>query len=570
MRKRYLILTALIFVLIGIAACVPAPTAAPTAPTATAAPQATEAPKPTEPPKPTAAPAQPTMAAAQPAATAKPATAPAQAAGPDPAKIKEVLTTGYAVDAETFDPHYTRGTGTGAMTSLIYEQLVTRDTDTMELKPMLAVSWKNVDPLTWEFKLRQGVKFQNGEAFDAESVKASFARMTRKDLNTLAKSFIEGVYDSIEIVDPYTVRIKTKNPDPYWVSRIAPEGVNMIPPKWAASTDDKTMAQKPVGSGPYRLVEFVPGDRTVLERNESYWGDKPPTKRLVWKTIPEIRTRIAALQRGEIDIARDLEPDSVALVEKDANLKIFTQPNPSPYKIIFNVSQKGPDYMQDKRVRQALNYAVDKKALIKGLFNGMATEYFSVVSREMNDYAPGTPYDYNPDKAKKLLADAGYPNGFETEIWVATNKWQMGEEAVQAIADYFAKVGVKAKVHTAEWAVYQTQASSFKIPTMFYYPHANRMWESDLYLGFFLPERQRWAYLIPPTDVQDLIRKSEQEFDDQKRDALSKQAQLKLWDEAPYLTLYEINYILGMNKKVQNYKMSADGTDRFRQAYIEN
>ncbi len=530
------------------------------------------APTPTSAPsKGAAAPAAPPLAAAQPAATVAPVAAggPAPTGSPDPTRIKDTLTVGYGVDAETFDPHYTRGTGTAAMTSLVYEQLVTRDPKTMELKPMLALSWKNLDPRTWEFKLRQGVKFQNGEEFDAESVKVSFDRMTRSNINSIAKSFIEGIYDAVEIVDPYTVRIRTKEADPLWLSRIAPEGVNMIPPKWARSTDDKTMAQKPVGSGPYKLLEFVPGDRSVLERFDGYWGEKPPTQRLVWKTIPDVRTRLAALQRGEVDMAKDLTEELVQIVEKDPNLKVHYSPNTSTHKIVFNVSQSGPKYLQDKRVRQALNHAVDKPALIKGLFDGKASEYHSVIVKEMAEYRAGQPYEYNPEKARKLLAEAGYPDGFETEIWVAIAKWPMAEQVVQAVADYFGKVGVRAKIRTAEWAVYQQQASSHKMPTMFYYPHVNRMWEPDNTLGYFLAERKRWNYYLPPESTQELIRKAAQEFDEKKRRDLYIQAQTALWEDTPYLTLWQPNYIFGMSKKLQGFIQSPDGTDRFRNAYVE-
>jgi peptide/nickel transport system substrate-binding protein len=520
---------------------------------------------PTSAPKPAtgAAPTQP--ASAQKSAQAAPSGAP-----PASAKIKDTLTVGYSVSAEHFDAHRMRGNTTDSLQGLVYERLVTRDRETMELKPELALSWKNLDPTTWEFKLRQGVKFHNGEPFDAESVRFSFDRMVRPDANNSAKSYILGIYDSVEIVDPYTLRMKTKIPDPLWPARVAAKPLNLMPAKWGATTDEKDMAAKAVGTGPYRLMEYVPGDRSVLERNEEYWGEKGASKTLIWKTIPDVRTRLAALQRGEVDLIDNLTPELIPTVEKDSNLQIYKEMGSLTHKLIFNVSQNvKPAYLQDKRVRQALNHAVDKPALNKGLYNGMGQEFLSVLSMQMADYVAGQAYEYNPDKAKKLLAEAGYPNGFETEVWVPTARYLMGEQAVQAIADYFGKVGVKAKIMTAEWGVYNPKASAHQMETMYYYPFSVQLWEADQILGYFLKERARFNYYLPAESTQVIIRKASQEFDSQKRRDLVLQAEKLLWDETPWLSLYQLPEIYGTNKKVKGFKVTPDQLAHYAKAYVE-
>src|SRR5215468_8031638 len=185
----------------------------------------------------------------------------------------------------------------------IFESLLERD-QSLKLVPALAAEMpKLVAPTTWEVKLRRGVKFHNGEEFTAESVKFTIERVINSKLNTLGKlTWPPSFGQEVQIVDPYTVRITSRIPDPMLPSRLAAESMNMAPPKALADYREKFVTDRFIGTGPFRLAEYVVGDRVVVEANPGYWGPKPPSQRIVWQVIPDAATRLAALQRGDVDV----------------------------------------------------------------------------------------------------------------------------------------------------------------------------------------------------------------------------------------------------------------------------
>ena len=242
----------------------------------------------------------------------------------------------------------------------IYDQLVWLTSD-MKIDPKLAESWRNLNPLNWEIKLRKGVKFTNGEAFNADAVIESFKHMTRPQSQERARF---QSWESISKVDDYTLRVKTVSPDPRFVTVLV--SLLIMPPQ-VLKTDPNSLADKPIGTGPFKLAEWVKGERIVLDANPDHWRGKPKLDRLVFKAIPEASARMAALQAGQADLILNVPPESVPLIERGANTKLIWVPSTRNVTIIFD--QRSAPF-NDVRVRQAMNYAVDKESINRNILGG--------------------------------------------------------------------------------------------------------------------------------------------------------------------------------------------------------
>ncbi len=329
----------------------------------------------------------------------------------------------------------------------LYDALVTWDPkDIGKVMPELAVSWKSVNPTTWQFKLRQGVKFHNGEPFNAEAAKFTIDRLITKGVHQVYGGF--ATIERVDVVDPYTVNVVTSKPDPILVKRFAGYGGQMLPPQYIKQVDWKEFAAKPVGTGPYKFVEWVKDDRVVLEANDAYWRGAPKIKRVVWRPIPDNFARVAALVRGEAQLITKVLPDHVPQIEKAGCCRVEHTLTNLVTVYLIN-AQKGP--LANTRLRQALNYAVDKDKIIKELYNGYAIPIGSGIPNTDFGFDPSIkPYPYDPPRAKKLLAEAGYGAGVDIEIQSGNGIHLNDRQLTEAVAAMVADVGVRAKVGVLE------------------------------------------------------------------------------------------------------------------------
>jgi len=481
---------------------------------------------------------------------------------------KPTLTIGFPSSPETIDPHQLRSVLSGSIIGLMGEGLAVRDPQTMEVKPLLAESWKNVNPTTWEFKLRRGVKFHNGEDFNAECVKFTIERAIGSKLNTLAKlTWPPSFGQEVQIVDPYQVRITTKVPDPMVPSRLAAESLNMMPAKGLAEYKDKFVTDRFIGTGPFKFGEYVVGDRVVVEANPGYWGAKPPTQKVVWQVIPDAATRLAALQRGDVDLMLNLPIPLAPNVESDSNLRVYSELSSLTHGILLNARETPA--LKDRRVRQALNMAVDRQAIIKNLYAGRGALLNTVTGRGVaNTFDPG-PYPYDPAKAKALLVEAGLPNGFEFNLWQSIGRWTLAEETAQVIAGYWDKVGVKTKVNLLEWAEYNKRSAAGQFKDGFYYAFINGTWDASYTVQRFKPDFQTFRYFDASGELLKAIQEYERTFDAKRRKDLGAQALKGLHDEAVWLFLWQLDNLFGLSKKVKGFKMRADDFVWVRDTYVE-
>ncbi|MHB1103684.1 MAG: ABC transporter substrate-binding protein [Devosia sp.] len=365
------------------------------------------------------------------------------------------LTVGSANMPDTLDPGRDHSNVGSQFYYNSFDTLVEKDHTISEAKflPGLALSWTLVEPTTMEFKLREGVTFQNGEAMTADDVVFSLNRMfqaTFPPYQVRAKDRLNN-FESAEKVDDFTVRVHAKRPEPLWETLMNMQQVMIIPedytkglsgdPKVAEDTDYEAFALAPIGTGPYKTAEFIPSERLVWERYDGFWGDAAPFEKVTVRAIPEMATRITALKNGEVDIITNLPPDQLSLIEADSTLKVEGMVTPLFHILIFNTLN---EKMADPKFRRALSLAVDRETLNQALWLGKAVVPSSHTFPQFGAlYMPELKtFEYDLDEAKKLLVESGY-KGEEIRLDTFSVYYTNGLLAMQAIQEMWAAIGVK-------------------------------------------------------------------------------------------------------------------------------
>lgn len=357
----------------------------------------------------------------------------------------DVLRVGVADMPDNMDPIRGAGNATIRIQYNVFETLIQADQkNSSALKPMLATEWKRIDDHTLEMTLRKGVKFHNGDEMTAKDVVFSFERLNEKiEGSELAASLLSSIKE-VKKVDDYKVRFITSNNDPILEQRIASSwGSWIVPADYISKAGNDEFAAKPIGTGPYKVVSYSP-EKVVLERFDDYWGEKPEAKRIEFVNYPETSARMTALITGEVDIITQLPPDQVSVIENESNLTVKGLNISNIHMLVYNTSY-GP--LKDKKLRQALNLAIDRQKLADTLWGGKAIvpkghQYLEFGDMYMSDYpAP----EYNLEKAKQLVAESSY-NGETLEYELKSNYYTFANEAAQVIVNMWKEIGVNAKV----------------------------------------------------------------------------------------------------------------------------
>ena len=386
----------------------------------------------------------------------------------------------YAMEAEPdiLDPHACGGWHTSRLVLQMYDQLVEHDLTVpwqdgapAELVPSLASGWEiSPDGTEYTFTLREGIKFHDGTLFDADAVKFNLDRIFNEDFEYFyprAKAYrAADVYflDRVEVLGAHKVKVVLKEPFNSFLLRLAnlgPGMVSMISPTAIKKYGNEGMALNPVGTGPFRFVERVHGDRVVMERNPDYWGGNPRVgpflDRIVVKPVSDAASRIAGLRSGEFDMIIVPIPDSREQLEGEG---FVWDQGTVHHNWYWAYNMKDPLY-QDKRVRQALNYAIDRAALCRDVLKNTAFPMENgIVPPGMLSYDPGfKAYEHNPEKAKALLAEAGHPNGFSTTFVTSTDGsgQLLPVPIAERVQSDLRKVGVDMRIEASEWVSYFTK-----------------------------------------------------------------------------------------------------------------
>ena len=553
---------------LGLAACSPTPPRTetkPAAPAATTAPAAPAAAKPTEAPKPAeaakpAAPVADAKPTAAPAAAAPPAAKPAEAAKPQaaPAAVKKggVLIIGADVNPVGLDPALTTAFASVAIYEQLYSSLATLEYASNKVKPDLAESWKNVEPNVVEFKLRQGVKFHGGREVTAEDVKYTFDRLMDDKLAVPLRSYL-GPGVATDVVDKYTVRVKNSDVNAPLVSVLADRRPTAIVDREVVEKNGD-LKNADAGSGPFKLVEYTPDVRVVLERNGDYWEkDLPILDRIEFRIIPEETARLAAIRAGDVDLTVLKDPKNARLLKDDKNVNLNDVPSFWRSASPFNVTKKPLD---DVRVRQAISYAIDRQEIINTVLLGDGVPTGPLPPGETEwaipvDDANFPTYTFNPDKARALLKEAGAED-LKISIQAAP-AYAPDIPTAQVLQAQLKKVGVDLQIQQMEWAaVLQAQRDgNFDLNLTF---NTNRP-DPDTYLSVAHSKfGQNWGKYANPK-MDELLDKGRVTTDVAERKKVYADVQKLFATELPYLYLYVIKNYEPSRQHVKGYVPMASG-----------
>ncbi len=446
------------------------------------------------------------------------------------------LVIGRAVSTNAMDPGFMREAAT--IVDNIFDTLVMRDKQ-MNLVPGLATEWRAIDDLTWEFKLREGVTFHNGEPFDAEAVKFTLDRVLDPAANSPAISYIRTVA-SVEVVDPLTVRITTSAPDPLLPTRMSRYPAYIVPPKYVAEMGDAKFASQPVGTGAYQFVEFVPDERVVLAANENYWRGKPALDEVTWRPIPDSTARITALVTGEVDLIEDVPVDLAPMLTASPDVELVQVKDGGLTIYLGLRMDKEP--LDDVKVRQALNHAIDRQGITDNLLQGMATPVGGQVGKSDFGYLDLPVPAYDPELSRKLLAEAGLPDGFEITMQSST-RYMKNNEVAQAIAQQLGDVGVKVNQQVLEWSVY-TQKQPFDGPIYMLGWGSTQTLDADAAIYAIMRSGEPYSGAALP-ELDRLLDESRQVVDPAAREKVLHEVQELAAKEVPLISLYREDALLG-------------------------
>jgi ABC-type transport system substrate-binding protein len=349
----------------------------------------------------------------------------------------------------TMDAHYAIDPATASIIEHMVEPLLEL-TPTGEIAPKLAEKWEvSADATEFTLRLKKGIKFHDGQPFNAQAVKVNFDR--RLDVDAATKLyFLVAQISSVTVVNEYTVKIKTKVPFAPLLRNLTYPTNGIQSPAALKRYWDKPLLM-PIGTGPFIFKEWAPGNRLVMVRNDNYWGINPTLSEVTFRVIPDDASRVAALEKGEVHVAVKILPSDLLRLKTNSKIRIMTSPSARTIYLGFNCLKEP---FTDKRIRQALNYAVNKEAIVEHVLDGAGRVSDAPVSPVIFGYAPIKTYAYNIEKAKALLTEAGFPEGFETTLHYPSGRYYNDAALATALAADLLKVGVKAQIKMMDWETY--------------------------------------------------------------------------------------------------------------------
>jgi len=460
-------------------------------------------------------------------------------AGPTQAQTPRTLTVAVGADIDTGDPAKSTGLATIAVLANIYDTLVHRDAD-LNLKPGLALSWRAVDPTTWEFKLRRGVKFHDGEPFNAQAVKFSFDRMLDPATHWPGAGSLR-LIKTVTAAGDDTVRITTSEPWPLMPRFLGYYGM-IVPPAYLKQNGDDALVRRPVGTGPYRFVSWVKDDHVELQANPDYWGGRPKIGRVIFRVIPTDAPRVAELLAGSAQLAPLLPPELFSALQTSSKTKLVVGKSLSVFFVIYNLVGIPKDKpLADPRVRQALNYAIDKKAILASVMHNVGAPVATFCTDVMAGCDTSVPpFPYDPNKARALLREAGYANGFDFSISGTSGTYPGDRDIVLAVADQLNRVGVRTKVDITEVGVQLKAVLARQLPENGWFTRFTDFFGISSIIplrAFYSPGE--WSQWRPGSDpFNQLVEAAQAAPDEAKLAQISKRLQLMYKDQAPAITLF--------------------------------
>jgi ABC-type transport system substrate-binding protein len=493
----------------------------------------------------------PTQAAPATATQAPAGVAPTQAAASQPGTRGGTLTIALSAEPVDTDPANTGGTPSMAAELLMYNGLV-RLTPDQQIRPDLAESWTVADD-TWTFRLRQGVKFHDGTPFNAAAVKYMFDRYLVNAEKVRRAGDWMPYLASVEAVDDATVQFRTKGIDAFFLNRLAGE-VGIVSPTQHQKLG-KDFLKNPVGTGPFKFKEWVPGVSITVVRNDDFFGDKAYLDQVIMRPISEDTTRALALQTGEVQLATPITPELISQFQNDSSTNIVSRA--TTLNLMFGMNNtKSP--FDNVKVRQALNYAIDRDAIVKNVYSGLAQAMRGAVPQAALNYSPVSGYTYDPDKARQMLADAGLGAGFTASLTGTKGRYFKDFELMQAVQQYLKAVNVTTNINIVEWARYLelVRQAPDQTPMEMWLDGWNGGTAASLFqqrwnCNSFAPNGQN-VHGFCDSGIDQLVTQAGATLDDTKRQELLTQAQQLISVDAPSIWGVASTETTGYLKKLHN------------------
>lgn len=483
----------------------------------------------------------------------------------------KVLRIAVGIDPDHLDPIHITTTLPGNIVDFVCDTLVYMNPEG-ELEPELATEWSSsANGLEWTFKLRKGVTFQDGTPFNAKAVKFNFDRIMDPDLTVEQRSNI-GPLDHTEVIDEYTVKFVLSEPYGPFLQALTTSPAQILSPaavqKYGEKIDDH-----PVGTGPYKFDSWTKGESIVIVRNDGYWGELHKISKVEFLIVPEPGTREMMLLAGDVDAGYQLPAPDVPALEENPDINLMSKPT-TRMMYVYLHTQDGPT--ANKKVRQAMNYAVNKKAIIDKLLLGQGEPLDAPIPKGIFGYHRAGYYEYNPSKAKKLLAEAGYSDGFEIKFLHPTGRYMLDAQVAEAIQANLGEVGITVKLETMDWpsVIQKIVSPDFEInPDMEMLGWGVSVPDANMVLYNLFHTKQQPPNIANTgfyenSKVDSLLAEARTEADPQKRKELYKEAIEIIWDDAPMIFLYVQNLVFGTRDYVKGIVLRPDEEFEIKNADI--
>ncbi|MGM0924119.1 MAG: glutathione ABC transporter substrate-binding protein [Bacillota bacterium] len=448
----------------------------------------------------------------------------------------------------TLDPQDADDAVSNQANVLLYDKLVTFDKDN-KIVPQLATEWESSpDATKITFKLRDDVTFQDGTPFNAEVVKTNFERVLNEDNKLSRHSLYAEFINTINVDSEYQVTFKFKKPFGPALSSFAHGAGGIISPK--AIKDNKDIGKEPAGSGPYKLKKWVPGTEIVFEVNPDYWGGNAKLDTITFKPVPENSSRTIMLENGEVDVIAPVATQDIERLKENENVSVDITPI---YRTIYiSMNQRNPLF-QDVKVRQALNYAVDKKTIVEKILLGQGKVAEAAIGSSVAGYSSVGAYEYDPEKAKELLAEAGVKEGTTIKLWTPDGRYLMDSKMAEFIQANLQEVGFKVEFQKWEWSAYSNMLddpnSGFDLIVGSW---GTSTGDADWGLRPLLTtggSNNYWKFSNP--EVDKLVEKGLSLPELEDRTKVYNEAMTIIKDEAPWIFLAEYQTATGVRKDLQ-------------------
>ncbi|MGB4137161.1 MAG: ABC transporter substrate-binding protein [Microbacterium sp.] len=455
---------------------------------------------------------------------------------------RDKITIGYTAEDASFDPNLSIVTAWLSVLSNVYDTLVRRNADG-ELEASLGTEWRQVDDLTWEISLQKDVVFHDGTPFTADDVVYTFERVLGEELGSPQRTYIASI-DKVEAVDPSTVRVHTSAPFPLLIDNL--QFIPIVSKAFTEKDGASGLTRAANGTGPYQLESWKQGADIVLSAAADNWRGAPDIEDVVFRPIPEVGARVAALQAGEIDIAVGVQPETADMIESADGLRIESvRSQRSNYIVIDNTVAP----FDDVRVRQAVNYAVDKQGIIDNLMLGHGSPLPSMVGPMYRGYDESLePYPYDPDKARKLLAEAGYPDGFPL-VFNSSDVRPKDREIAQAITAQLKDVGIQVDNQVTEWGAFLDRYKQHDLGPFYIISFGTPVWDFGVPFNSYLMPESPQAYFRDDAIQARVVEAAKIADPDERQSALAA-LNADLYDQAAFLYLFSYQDIYGVSDRI--------------------